>query len=123
MIDYDKFTRALQHRRKSPSLLAADACFRTGCNCPAYHPDRAKLQQYLPNTQIWAFGSRTKGTSRPTSDLDLVAFVPNTQTSQVYAAREALEESSLPFRVDLLEWDELATSFQQNILQHYIPLG
>lgn len=80
------------------------------------------LQQFLPDVVIWAFGSRVKGTARTTSDLDLVAFVPDTQISQIQDTREALAESNLPFRVDLLVWNELPPTFQHNILQCYYPL-
>lgn len=35
---------------------------------------RSLLNTYLPNTLVWAYGSRVKLTARPSSDLDLVAF-------------------------------------------------
>ena len=63
------------------------------------------LQQFLPEVGVWAFGSRVKGNARASSDLDLVLFASPTQRSQVFALQEALEESNLPFKVDLLIWD------------------
>ena len=81
------------------------------------------LQQFLPNIGVWAFGSRVKGNARPTSDLDLVVFANPLQRSQVFALQEALEESNLPFRVDLLIWDEIPESFKTNIQRQYIELG
>ena len=45
------------------------------------------LQQHIPHYPVWAFGSRTKGTAKPYSDLDLavimhVLFLRNTQNNQ-----------------------------------------
>jgi predicted nucleotidyltransferase len=80
------------------------------------------LQQFLPDVGVWAFGSRTKGMARPTSDLDLVLFINPAQKSQVFALLEALEESNLPFKVDLLIWDEIPDNFKTNIQQQFIEL-
>jgi len=80
------------------------------------------LQQFLPSVGVWAFGSRVKGSARPTSDLDLVVFANPLQRPQVFALQEALEESNLPFRVDLLIWDEIPESFKTNIQNQFIEL-
>jgi len=74
---------------------------------------------YLPHVPVWAFGSRVKGTARPHSDLDLVIFSAPDQEPALSALREALEESNLPFRVDLLVWDAIPASFKANIEQNY----
>ena len=75
----------------------------------------ALLNRHLPDTAAWACGSRVKGTSRPTSDLDLVVFAGPKQSAQVAELREAFEESNLPFRVDLFVWDEVPESFRKHI--------
>jgi predicted nucleotidyltransferase len=80
------------------------------------------LQQFLPGIPVWAFGSRVKGRARPSSDLDLVVFASQSQKPQVFALQEALEESSLPFKVDLLIWDDIPDSFKSNIQQQFIEL-
>ncbi|MCX7082126.1 MAG: restriction endonuclease subunit S [Methylococcales bacterium] len=80
------------------------------------------LGKHLVNTQVWAFGSRVKWTTRSNSDLDLVVFSSPEQSSQVSALKEALEESNLPFRVDLLVWDKLPENFQRNIEESYVVL-
>jgi predicted nucleotidyltransferase len=72
----------------------------------------ALLRRHLPGTTVWAYGSRTTGRSRACSDLDLVAFATPEQSRQVADLREACEESNLPFRVDLLVWDEAPESFR-----------
>ena len=80
----------------------------------------ALLKRHLPGVLVWAFGSRVKWTSRPESDLDLVAFASSSQKSQAAAAKEAFEESDVPFRVDLFVWDELPESFQKNIRKEHV---
>jgi len=73
------------------------------------------LAQYLPHTTIWAYGSRVLGNARPWSDLDLVVFSDTEQKNRISLLKEALEESNLSFRVDILEWDSLPDSFKSNI--------
>ncbi len=80
------------------------------------------LTRYLPNTKVWAFGSRVKWTSRSDSDLDLVVFATKEQSRQVHNLKDALQESSLPFRVDVLVWDNIPDTFRENIKQQYIVL-
>ena len=73
------------------------------------------LQRYLPDTEVWAYGSRVKGTARAASDLDLVTFASAGQNEAVSRLREAFDESALPFRVDLFVWDKVPKEFRKNI--------
>ena len=84
------------------------------------HLVKKLLQQYLPGTEVWAYGSRVKGVARPSSDLDLVAFASLDQHDNVLALRDAFEDSDLPFRVDLFRWDDMPESFKRNILREHI---
>ena len=90
---------------------------------PAQHRELLQLlQQFLPQVRVWTFGSRVKACARPYSDLDLVLFAKPEQKSQVFALQEALEESNLPFKVDLLIWDEIPDNFKTNIQNQFISL-
>ena len=80
------------------------------------------IEAHLPDTDVWAFGSRVKWTSDPASDLDLVAFAGPEQRRQVVDLREAFEESNLPFRVDVLVWDEIPESFREEIDAEHLAL-
>ncbi len=80
------------------------------------------IQQYLPNTTVWAFGSRVKHTARPTSDLDLVAFVPKGLEDNLYDLRDELAETNLPFTVDILNWHDIPENFHRNIEACYAIL-
>jgi len=80
------------------------------------------LARHLPGVEAWAYGSRTKGTAKPWSDLDLVVFAGPEQKNAVAELREAFEESDLPFRVDLFVWDEIPETFRENIHKEHIVL-
>jgi predicted nucleotidyltransferase len=74
------------------------------------------LDQFIPNVEIRVFGSRIKGTAKPWSDLDLAIISSAPIDLKLMAEiREAFEISSLPFRVDLLDWNDISTSFQRAI--------
>ncbi len=79
------------------------------------------LRKHLPNTEVWAYGSRVKFSSRPDSDLDMVAFATPEQATDVMLLKEAFEESDLPFTVDFFVWDEVPESFHKSIeREHFI---
>ena len=80
------------------------------------------LERHLPNTTTWVYGSRAKWASRPQSDLDLVVFATPEQNGRVSDLREALEESNLPFRVDLFVWDAVPEQFRKHIKRDHVAL-
>ena len=82
----------------------------------------ALLQRHLPGTAAWVHGSRVKWTARPQSDLDLVVFAKPEQRRQVGDLREALEDSNLPFKVDLFVWDGVPDSFRRQIDAEHVVL-
>ena len=82
----------------------------------------ALLSRYLPNTTVWAYGSRVKWTSRPASDLDLVAFAEPEQAARVTELREAFDESDLPFQVDLFMWRDVPVDFRKRIEVEHVVL-
>ena len=77
------------------------------------------LKRYIPNTEVWAYGSRAKWTAKSYSDLDMVAFTTKEQDMAVSDLREAFEESDLPFRVDFFVWNEVPERFHENIKGEY----
>jgi len=83
---------------------------------------QAFLEQYLPHMRVWAFGSRVKFTANPASDLDLAAFISPKQESQFSLLKDALDESTIPFRVDLHNWHELPEIFHETIRSNYVEI-
>lgn len=82
----------------------------------------ALLSRHLPNTTVWAYGSRAKWTSQPDSDLDLVAFAKPEQAPRIAELREDFDESYLPFSVDLFVWDDVPKEFRKRILAEHVAL-
>ena len=80
------------------------------------------LSRYLPDTTVWAYGSRVKWTSHPASDLDLVAFATPSQSAQLAELREAFDDSNLSFRVDLFAWDDVPEDFRKRIERERVVL-
>lgn len=80
------------------------------------------LKKYLPNTAVWAYGSRVKWTSRPQSDLDMVVISTPEQTHQISSLREAFDESNLPFPVDLFDWNDVPETFRAEIEAEHVVL-
>jgi predicted nucleotidyltransferase len=77
------------------------------------------MAQHVPHLQVWAFGSRVKGTARASSDLDVVFFATEADKPKLTLLREALEESLLPCAVDMLVWQDISPDFQQHIQAQY----
>ncbi|GJM61993.1 nucleotidyltransferase domain-containing protein [Persicobacter diffluens] len=79
------------------------------------------LNQYFPDAQAWAYGSRVTGKARPGSDLDVVVLVPRASPA-FYEMREALVESDISVRVDLFVWGEIPGQFQEQIKEAFFIL-
>lgn len=64
--------------------------------------------------KFYAYGSRVKGTARKFSDLDL-CYLENIPDEVIYQIKEELEESDLPFIVELVNWKQMRPQFQELI--------
>lgn len=78
------------------------------------------LKKYIPNTEVWAFGSRVAWTAKEFSDLDLaiVSSKPLDKKTLVNL-EEAFEESDLPIKVDVVEFSKVSKEFQEIIKKNY----
>jgi predicted nucleotidyltransferase len=75
------------------------------------------LNRHCPDDEVLAFGSRVSGKCKPYSDLDLVLKSTGKLPLGVIAElKDALSESDLPFRVDVLDWMTLNENFKNIIL-------
>ena len=104
-------------------------------NCSTDHPSehldlghdellllQALLKKHLPDIEVWAYGSRVNGNAHSASDLDMVAFARPEQALAIAELRETLEESNLPFRVDLFVWDQVPENFRKVIRERYVVI-
>lgn len=74
------------------------------------------LKQYLPEYEVRAFGSRVQGTAGAASDLDLAIMTSQPlDTARMADLREALAQSDLPFKVDLMDWASISEQFRKII--------
>ena len=70
---------------------------------------------------FYAYGSRVTGKNRQYSDLDL-CYKEIIPTKIILDIEEELEESDIPFRVDLVYWDNMPEGFQKLIEKDLKPL-
>jgi predicted nucleotidyltransferase len=78
------------------------------------------LSKTVPNCEVRAFGSRVKGTNREYSDLDLAIIgEKKLGISALGDVQEAFMESTLPFRVDILDYNAISEKFQKVIDAEY----
>lgn len=84
---------------------------------------RAILASRLPRREVRAFGSRVNGRAKPHSDLDLVVMgkepIPDPVLAELHAD---LDDSDLPFRVDVLLWPDAPPSLRAAIASDSTPI-
>ena len=78
------------------------------------------LSEHVPGWEARAFGSRVTGRAKPWSDLDLAIAGPAPLGWQdVALLLEVFQGSTLPFRVDALDWHDVSSAFQAIIDRQY----
>lgn len=81
---------------------------------------------HVPDAEVWAYGSRVKGQSHASSDLDLVlrnpADLAKSQMWPLIELREAIRESDLPILVDVLDWASIPQSFRDEIERAHVAI-
>ena len=74
---------------------------------------RSALRRHVPDREVLAFGSRATWTAKDYSDLDLAIMGEEPLSlGAASALNEALVESDLPFRVDIVDWARIDDSFR-----------
>lgn len=74
------------------------------------------FREFTPGASVLAFGSRVNGNFKEWSDLDLVV-IPKSPLSPMAMTRlkSAFEESDLPYRVDVMDWNSVSSEFRKLI--------
>lgn len=83
---------------------------------------RLAREVFKEPVKIWAFGSRVNGQAHDGSDLDLVVISGNQESldaEQFFMFKEAIQESSIPILVQVMDWHRIPESFKTNILENY----
>lgn len=87
---------------------------------------KSVIHHVIPTYEVWAFGSRLKQQSHSGSDLDLVIRNPaqlNQPCAQLLLFKRALEESNIPFLIDVLDWANIPDPFREEILSAYAVIS
>ena len=61
---------------------------------------------------VYLFGSRATGTAQPVSDFDLAVLANEDISRELSTARDMLEESNIPFKVDVVDLRLVAPAFR-----------
>ncbi len=82
------------------------------------------LTTHLPqHAKAFIFGSRATGTAKKFSDIDIAIDATTPLSLPLLASlNHEFEESDLPFKVDIVDWQSISNDFQHRILQHYLPI-
>ncbi len=72
--------------------------------------------------RVWLFGSRARGDAAPGSDVDIAVW-PEEDVPPDWLAplREALEESCLPWEVDIVDLREASEAVRQAVAREGVP--
>ena len=84
---------------------------------------RRILKKHVPDIEVRVFGSRVSWTARETSDLDLALMTTEPLPDLCIAElKEALTESDLPFKVDVVDWAITSKEFRRIIEKENVVL-
>ena len=72
--------------------------------------------------EIYLFGSRAVGNASMTSDFDIAISSPNEIDREISHAREILDESNIPYMVDLVDLKTTSAPFRNRIMKEGILL-
>lgn len=78
--------------------------------------------KYCQKAEIWAYGSRVKNDCHSGSDLDLVVKSFNEDNKFVYELKDLLNNSDIPFLIDIQDFEKLPKSFQDEIKKEYVRI-
>lgn len=86
---------------------------------------RRLLAQYVPQAQVWAYGSRVTGQSHDSSDLDLVLRNPSNlheSLDNLWELKDAVQNSTIAILVDMHDWADVPQTFYRHIERAYVQL-
>ena len=84
---------------------------------------QAILRQHLPQSEVWAYGSRVNGDHYDASDLDLVVrHSEDLKRRHTHLAEvaDAFCESNIPILVQIVDWASIPPEFHREILAGYV---
>ncbi len=70
--------------------------------------------------KVYLYGSRAKGEAYDASDIDLAVQSPDTISTELRKVKEAFFESTIPYRIDAVNLDEVDEKFKESILKEVV---
>lgn len=80
------------------------------------------FNSYCPKAEIWMYGSRLTSNSHSGSDLDLTVKTFNEDKKYLSELKDLLNNSNIPFLIDITEFSTLPVYFQEEIKKNYIKI-
>lgn len=76
------------------------------------------IKKHLPSVKIYLFGSRARGDYAPESDIDIALDAgKKIDLYELSLIKEEIEESSIPFTVDVVDLYNVSEEFKKNIVK------
>ncbi len=73
------------------------------------------------NVRVYLYGSYAKGTAHKTSDVDIAILPKGKIPKDLFSRlREAIEESTIPYNVDVTDLTQVSDEFRRQILKDAI---
>ncbi len=74
------------------------------------------LNTYIKKGKVYAFGSRYKNNNRKFSDFDIAVDIGEKLSFELLnILQDAFEESDLPYRVDIIDYNNISDKFKNII--------
>jgi len=80
------------------------------------------LKEKLPlGSCFFLFGSRARGTAGEMADIDIGIVPAEELQDELEIIQEEIEQSFVPYSVDLVDFSKISESFKQQALKNTIP--
>lgn len=79
------------------------------------------ITKHTPDCKVYLFGSRAKGTSAESSDVDLAIDCGDEISPKIMGLiKEDIEESTIPYFVDVVDFNVADEELKKQIIKHGI---
>lgn len=78
------------------------------------------IEKHIPDSEVWAYGSRVSGDCHAGSDLDLV--VRGCASKELMNLKTGFQDSNIPFLIDAVRWESIPDYFQNEIKEKYVVI-
>ncbi len=89
---------------------------------PSLAQIKAILGPLFSDCQVYLFGSRATGSYKAASDFDIGVLAVRNISRELSLARERLEDSNIPFTVDLVDLSAASKEFARRVQEEGILL-